>query len=307
MPAEPPRESCLTEAHGWRVGDACTVIKGTAFGCDGQVRAVVKVGNTTWMGVELREPMGMNDGSTKNGARHFRCEPDFGIYLRPNALRHRTMEEALHDDLERVRSDCSDLSLNLDFEPDEETGISLALPPIAAWGDTIRVVLLTDVKDSREVTMHVDPSTKVMQQVRWELRLDEYQLAKVAFGEQEIIEGTFREYGIEDGAKLFVTVTSEKEEGRAFREISAQSICQQLGISDVNEQCTRNRISTTALHIAVQQRKFGWVSMLLEAGAVPVPDGDGHYPDHYCAANSDTWTVNQRELAAQILFNSRRA
>mmetsp|Transcript_22715 Transcript_22715/g.49939 ORF Transcript_22715/g.49939 Transcript_22715/m.49939 type:complete len:1788 (-) Transcript_22715:450-5813(-) len=38
-----------------------------------------------WVGIELEGPYGKNDGSV-NGKQYFQCEPDFGIFLRPNSL-----------------------------------------------------------------------------------------------------------------------------------------------------------------------------------------------------------------------------
>lgn len=50
------------------------------------MRAVVNLcGAGHWVGVELDEPKGKNDGHFKlSGERHFCCKPDHGLYLEAN-------------------------------------------------------------------------------------------------------------------------------------------------------------------------------------------------------------------------------
>ena len=39
-----------------------------------------------WVGVELAEPKGKNDG-TVNGVRYFTCKPSYGVFARPSQVR----------------------------------------------------------------------------------------------------------------------------------------------------------------------------------------------------------------------------
>lgn len=57
---------------------------------DGRQATVRFVGSThfapgDWVGVELDEPTGKNDGSVQ-GERYFDCEPGFGMFIRPSAV-----------------------------------------------------------------------------------------------------------------------------------------------------------------------------------------------------------------------------
>ena len=58
---------------------------------DGRVATVRFVGTTNfqtgdWVGVELEEATGKNDGSVK-GERYFQCEQGYGMFLRPSGVR----------------------------------------------------------------------------------------------------------------------------------------------------------------------------------------------------------------------------
>jgi len=58
---------------------------------DGRIATVRFVGTTSfqtgdWVGVELEDPTGKNDGSVK-GERYFDCEPGHGMFLRPSGVR----------------------------------------------------------------------------------------------------------------------------------------------------------------------------------------------------------------------------
>lgn len=39
----------------------------------------------SWVGIELEEPTGKNDGSVQ-GERYFECDPGFGMFIRPTAV-----------------------------------------------------------------------------------------------------------------------------------------------------------------------------------------------------------------------------
>lgn len=57
---------------------------------DGRQATVRFVGSTQfaagdWIGVELDEPTGKNDGSVQ-GERYFDCEPGYGMFVRPTAI-----------------------------------------------------------------------------------------------------------------------------------------------------------------------------------------------------------------------------
>ncbi|KAG2381295.1 hypothetical protein C9374_006284 [Naegleria lovaniensis] len=53
----------------------------------GQVKFVGKVqfAKGYWVGIQLDEPMGTNDGSTNN-KRYFTCPPKHGIFIRPDMI-----------------------------------------------------------------------------------------------------------------------------------------------------------------------------------------------------------------------------
>ncbi|KYG41903.1 hypothetical protein M433DRAFT_114914 [Acidomyces richmondensis BFW] len=66
---------------------------------DGRIATVRFVGTTSfqtgdWVGVELEDPTGKNDGSVK-GERYFDCEPGHGMFLRPSGVRQ-VIAEAKH-------------------------------------------------------------------------------------------------------------------------------------------------------------------------------------------------------------------
>ena len=58
---------------------------------DGRIATVRFLGDTSfqtgdWVGVELSEATGKNDGSVK-GERYFQCEQGYGMFLRPAGVR----------------------------------------------------------------------------------------------------------------------------------------------------------------------------------------------------------------------------
>ncbi|KAF2478975.1 dynein associated protein-domain-containing protein [Neohortaea acidophila] len=64
---------------------------------DGRTATIRFAGTTSfqvgeWIGVELEEPTGKNDGSVK-GERYFQCRPNYGMFLRPTGVK-RVVEDA---------------------------------------------------------------------------------------------------------------------------------------------------------------------------------------------------------------------
>lgn len=68
------------------VGERVSVFDGKS---KGKVRFVGKTRFSTgiFVGVELDEPCGMNDGSVR-GQKYFSCEPNHGVFVRPTAIEH---------------------------------------------------------------------------------------------------------------------------------------------------------------------------------------------------------------------------
>lgn len=67
----------------------------------GTVRFIGKVPEAApgwWVGVELDEPLGKNDGSLK-GVRYFQCQPNYGTFARPTALEIGDFRPADEDEL----------------------------------------------------------------------------------------------------------------------------------------------------------------------------------------------------------------
>ena len=56
----------------WQVDDRVKMLKGTAKGCSGTVRAIFTQKSTTWIGVELDQAKGKHDGRAADGRYHFR-------------------------------------------------------------------------------------------------------------------------------------------------------------------------------------------------------------------------------------------
>ena len=72
------------------MGDHSMKIGQTVLSQDGRQGVVRFVGNASfakgeWIGLELPDNNGKNDGSV-NGERYFRCQPGFGIFVRPESI-----------------------------------------------------------------------------------------------------------------------------------------------------------------------------------------------------------------------------
>eukprot|EP01091_Cochliopodium_minus_P014209 TRINITY_DN4789_c0_g1_i1.p1 TRINITY_DN4789_c0_g1~~TRINITY_DN4789_c0_g1_i1.p1 ORF type:complete len:228 (-),score=84.48 TRINITY_DN4789_c0_g1_i1:55-738(-) len=73
-----------TNEKGAKVGDRCQVLK---TGTRGEVKFVGKTefSEGLWVGVQLDEPVGKNDGSV-NGKRYFNCPKSYGIFIQPDQI-----------------------------------------------------------------------------------------------------------------------------------------------------------------------------------------------------------------------------
>lgn len=79
-------EHMAEEASAITVGDRCETFPG---GNRGEVKYVGKIEGLPagwWIGVQLDEPLGKNDGKTK-GVRIFECPPKYGLFLRPDRVK----------------------------------------------------------------------------------------------------------------------------------------------------------------------------------------------------------------------------
>jgi len=75
-------------------GTDVRVTKGTATGCYGTVQASVWLpSGHTYYGIELTEPMGLNDGRFKDGTPYFHCRPYHGMYLKLDSFEPAEGEE----------------------------------------------------------------------------------------------------------------------------------------------------------------------------------------------------------------------
>lgn len=74
--------------EGFEIGHRCEVEMTDHTHNRGTIRFVGKVNGTKgyWIGVELDEPVGKNDGSVK-GSRYFKCDNNYGIFVRENKVK----------------------------------------------------------------------------------------------------------------------------------------------------------------------------------------------------------------------------
>lgn len=68
-----------------QVGERCEVNPGARRGTVRFVGPVPALEGATWVGVELDEPMGRNDGSVK-GVRLFHCAQSYGVVVKPHLV-----------------------------------------------------------------------------------------------------------------------------------------------------------------------------------------------------------------------------
>ncbi|XP_075263802.1 uncharacterized protein LOC142355566 [Convolutriloba macropyga] len=79
-------EHMADEASAINAGDRCETYPG---GNRGEVKYVGKIEGLPagyWVGVQLDEPLGKNDGTAK-GMRIFECPPKYGLFLRPDRVK----------------------------------------------------------------------------------------------------------------------------------------------------------------------------------------------------------------------------
>lgn len=108
-PAYKAKEEMITRQNAAKaatlhVGDRCKITK-AGLERIGTIKYVGKIpeinDKDTWVGVELDEPLGKNDGSIK-GKRYFTCGNKYGSFVRPLAIKvgdfHHEQEESESDD-----------------------------------------------------------------------------------------------------------------------------------------------------------------------------------------------------------------
>ncbi|KAK8247002.1 CAP Gly-rich domain-containing protein [Phyllosticta capitalensis] len=72
-------------------GKRCQLLPASTDGRRGTVRFVGAIPSLPaplgpWVGIELDEPTGRNDGSVKDGTRYFECKPNCGVFVRPERV-----------------------------------------------------------------------------------------------------------------------------------------------------------------------------------------------------------------------------
>lgn len=73
----------MSRKSNWQVGQYIQLNDGRV----GKIRFVGNLHFTTgeWIGIELDNPSGKNDGSAK-GERYFECAPGYGMFLKPSMI-----------------------------------------------------------------------------------------------------------------------------------------------------------------------------------------------------------------------------
>lgn len=74
------------EAAALKVGARCAVDPGERRGAVRFVGRIPELAPGYWVGVELDEPVGKNDGSAKGGKAYFKCAPAHGVFVRPDKV-----------------------------------------------------------------------------------------------------------------------------------------------------------------------------------------------------------------------------
>lgn len=74
--------------EGFEIGHRCEVEMSDHTHNRGAIRYVGKINGTKgyWIGVELDEPVGKNDGAVK-GSRYFKCDNNYGVFVRENKVK----------------------------------------------------------------------------------------------------------------------------------------------------------------------------------------------------------------------------
>lgn len=82
-------------------------LAGDRHGTVRYIGEIPELGLGPWVGLELDEPSGKNDGSVKGGTRYFQCEPSHGVFVRANRVEIGSFgnlgeEELLGSDMEEI-------------------------------------------------------------------------------------------------------------------------------------------------------------------------------------------------------------
>ena len=67
---------------GWELDERVRVLKGSAKGHVGTVRAITKIASSVWIGLEMDDPVGKHDGRSAKGIYYFHCPRKHGLYIR---------------------------------------------------------------------------------------------------------------------------------------------------------------------------------------------------------------------------------
>eukprot|EP01107_Rhizomastix_libera_P013503 TRINITY_DN3734_c0_g1_i3.p1 TRINITY_DN3734_c0_g1~~TRINITY_DN3734_c0_g1_i3.p1 ORF type:complete len:246 (-),score=73.81 TRINITY_DN3734_c0_g1_i3:247-984(-) len=86
-----------------KIGDRCEITTQPSMPRRGVVKYVGKTDFSAgfWVGVQLDEPTGKNDGSV-NGKKYFECEPNYGVFAKPAKVKTGDYPELGLDDLDEI-------------------------------------------------------------------------------------------------------------------------------------------------------------------------------------------------------------